>query len=355
MRTLAGFLALIFCLIALPVAAQAEAPCKSANAVSKSIETIQNDYRAWRGHCVSLRGVKIRNRLYSDRNALLEPLDVYGGSIRHSIVLYGWHRGSATPKAVLAEIIGFVGSCADQNAAVEAEQAKRPDDIIMVGGYCHTSLETFVTPVSIRVISTAPISRLTEADLLEEGRKLVEAPPSLTGRNDHLATARAFAAALANGDQRAFARLTDPEIGPDLDTLGAQPAPAWLRQHLRDAHRAFVKAAAVRQRFADLGRVEDRQEHIFVDREDLEASKAGSGGVSSFTTCWCKTPNCTARWPVIALDVDNDPVRPYLCVPTNDYVIYRKGNAIQAQLISRMGVLAEPDWRSGSAAAHARQ
>jgi len=162
MRILTHALAVFLCCIVLPGAAWAagsRAACNRDRAKATTIEVVRAEYSAWSGRCVSLRGIAVGARLFADRMATLEPKSAFGEEVRRSIVLYKSGRHLQDRKVRMVEVTGTIGSCADQNAAVGVMQAENPNDIIMVSGYCHTSLETYIQPVSIRILSRAPMQR----------------------------------------------------------------------------------------------------------------------------------------------------------------------------------------------------
>jgi hypothetical protein len=318
--------------------------CTPARAVPSTIEAVQTDYKAWSGRCVSLSGILIRNHLYADRQAVLEPRAGWGKDVRHTIVLYDRNRIWSRRKPATVKVIGIIGSCADQNAAIEQMQLDNPNEIIMVSGYCHTSLETYIETASLRIISYDPIPRLVEAEVPVEGRELVEAPLDHPGRVEHVAAARAMVEALVTGNEETFRRLSRPEVQHDIDGLDGKPMPDWLKRNMHETHARFSDMKALRRRFAAVYPFGSRQERIFINRDDLQA--VGNESYSQLIACWCTAVDCSGRWPIMTLDADNNSKRPYLCLQANDYVIFRqKDPAIQVEVASEQNGFAEPNWR----------
>lgn len=341
MRRLLCLLLIALCWAAPATAARR--PCTPASATRTTIETVRADYPAWAGRCVALRGIADGNRLLADRHALLERRPGFGDEIRRSIVLYRLRRlpRIASPRRV--EVIGRVGSCADQNATVEAMRTEAPDQIIMVSGYCHTSLETYVEPVAIRTLSRAAIPRLTEAEVPVGARELVAVSEGLPGLAPNLAAARAMATALASGDRVAFGRLRDPDVHADQAKLGGAPTPEWIIRRQREIDDAFRDLGDVRRRFAALPNGTARQELLLVDRRDL--AEREDGEFPALTVCWCRTADCAGRWPVRRADADNQGDRPYLCTTATDYLLGpRAGKAIQVDVVDGRNGFAEPAW-----------
>lgn len=339
-----------------PVAAAEEGgKCTRALAEPATIAAINADYESWRGRCVSLSGIVFDNHLFADRLATLESGVGYREDLQGSLFLYGQERVSIPRRSARIRITGIVGSCKDAHAAVAAMQAEEPQSIIMVSGYCHTSLENFLQPVALRRLSLAPVPRLTEAEVPADRRPLVEASAGLPRYADHVAAAQALAAAMAAGDVRAYMALTDAEIGSYGDS-NEKDAPAWLRRHVREAKARFGDQRALRRRFAALAPFATRQGKVFVERDlsqDAQQRVAILSGFadSGFITCWCEEENCDGRWPVAVFDADNAPERPYLCVRTGDYKLYKMGGgdiAIQAEAPMPANGFAEPTVESSN-------
>jgi hypothetical protein len=311
---------------------------------------VRGDYEAWRGRCVSLRGLAIGNRLFADRRALLEASEVFGENIRHSIPLHNGRHMRPGRKPAWTEITGTVGSCADANAAIAADQAQSPPGtLVMIGGFCHTSLETYVAPTTIRIVSHAPIPRLTEAEVPEAERLLVDAPRNEPNRDRLVGAARALAVAMRDGDEATYTRLTNPDIQYGLGELAGKKPEPWLRRDLREAHTAFVTLAPLRQRLAAMPAPDARQERVFVEPGDLKAWKTDHYEIASYITCWCRTANCHGRWPVILRDADNNPSRPYLCARSSDYLVGHGKTVEQAQIVEQSEGFAEPAWPAPAA------
>jgi hypothetical protein len=324
---------------AFALASSSGAACYNQIASPATIEAVQGRFDSWRGRCVRLRGLFVAGILYVDRQATVEPVQVWREGATRSIVVFP--NGRSKPNgAAWVEIAGRLGSCADANDSVRQWNYDHPrDGIMMVSGYCHTSLANYIDPASIRRLGGEPVLRLTEAEVPAERRQLVDAPLSLAGRGDHRAAARALAAAIASEDEAAFLRQAHPETRIELDKLhGARP-PRWLREDLATAHAEYL--AAIRTSpLRRLGSLEGRQERILVGPEAL----VDPGDEPRYLICWCREPDCTGRWPVARLDADNDPNRPYVCVSTSTYVLFREGIAVAATAELPSGGFAEPAW-----------
>ncbi|MEO7689540.1 MAG: hypothetical protein ABIS51_09650 [Sphingomonas sp.] len=307
-----------------------------------TIEEIQADYAAWEGRCVRVRGIAVNIELFADRQAMLEDIGGFGKSRRRSIIILARHPQPTHRRPILVEVTGAVGSCATDNAIVAAMAAAEPDSFIMVGGYCHTSLATYIRPISIRDLHGGNPVRLVEGEVPLDRRQLVEAPAGLPGRVEITVAARSLVAAIAARDEETFRRLSSPDVQRELDRSNSE-MPDWLRRDLAESHRDFVKITGSNSPFASVSTLAGRQERVLIERSELADALEDSGGKPELTICWCKTADCSGRWPVIAFDADNLPRRPYLCVHTSEYELGTPdGMVIQARVDLMPDGFAEP-------------
>lgn len=135
---------------AVTVTARAEAEtvhCTHTNAVSTTIEAIQAAAARWDGRCVRITGIAFAGRLYANRAARREPLNEDGNAKRSLVFL-----SSQAParRGARLEIIGRVQDCRRANESVLAMMKADPTQFVMVGGYCHTSMEVTVMATNIR-------------------------------------------------------------------------------------------------------------------------------------------------------------------------------------------------------------
>ncbi|WP_143075061.1 hypothetical protein [Sphingobium sp. AP50] len=308
-------------------AASAKSPDRCSPAIAKStdIETIQSNYRDWAGQCVRVQGLGIDRHLYADRQALTEHTPPFGEGALRSIVLYPNNKTGRLPenRPRMIEVTGRVGSCQDANDAIAEMQTGAPDQIIMVGGYCHTSLATYISPSHIRVIDPTRPARLTEAEVPPEQRDIMDAPtdwPALPAMRD---TAHALFNALAKRDRAAFVRLSEPYYD--------WPIPA------KEAKQNFARLTAPKAAFAHVPAA-TQQERAFTERLMPE-----EGTPSGLLLCRCKTSDCTGKWPALRRDADNLPERPYLCIAANNYLLGPgKATVIQATAPLAKDGFAEP-------------
>lgn len=124
--------------------------CTSANATPTRLEVVLADPASWQGRCVRITGIVSGARLYADRGALADwmkgPSDA---DAKRAIQLYRGRRVLVRSPAWRV-VIGTIDSCVRENEAVEDFRHADSDSLIMVGGFCHTSLEPYFTPTAIR-------------------------------------------------------------------------------------------------------------------------------------------------------------------------------------------------------------
>jgi hypothetical protein len=326
MRRLFALLVGFTAIVAFGTSAQAahEPQCGPRTATATKIEAVQADYASWRGKCVKLSGIVFDGRLYADRMAFAEPpLDVWKGHPR-AIVIKPRKGPSRDRTPRLTEVVGRIGSCADENAAVEAMQSQT-SDIIFLAGYCHTSLENYVVPSVVRAIGKNVVPRL-------------QAPAGLKGLPEAQVEAKRMLRILLDHDEDGYARSSQPELAEDLDKTKGARKPDWLSERLHDIHIDYARIEGRIQ--PDVNRLApDAAMMTFVERSELSSDDS----FPSLLHCWCKGPDCAGRWPVLLADADNLRQRPFLCITTNGYLLGpERKTVIQSRVPFAEAGFAEP-------------
>lgn len=311
-----------------PTRAQAATTCTSATAVSTSVGEIEKDYKAWRGRCVAVSGMVFKEKLYADRQSfLIEDHDIYDRHATPFIVVYPSDAGGFRRTPMQADVVGVVGSCADENEAVEGYGAAHPDELVMTGGYCHTSMNDYVRPVVVDRHAQERIVRFTQSELAPAQWELVEAPADLPRLGEQVTAATGLAQALADGDAHAFGMLTMPDVADELAKAKGKPLESWVIDRMADSRTDFTKARRIGTVLKAILPLATAQSRTLISSRELARfrapPKAGDEAPSEFylTTCWCRTTDCTGRWPVLNVDADNLPSRPYACVETSGYLL----------------------------------
>lgn len=304
-----------------------------------TIDAVQAKPEPVTGKCVTLRGILANSRLYVDRQATIEIDDrVDDRRPRRSIVVMTRNR---TEPAALVEVTGRIVDCGLQNDIIAAEQAKT-NDVIMLGGYCHTSLETYLDRPSIRVLSDAPVARLVEAEVPASRRLLVPAPDAMPGLDRATAAARALLVAIATRDEVAFRRLHNV-LAQDIIDTNDPAVPAKGNDWVEEAHDDFVKSATLGPIANKILSNPSGQTRSFIEASDF--ANLGKDGSSPYriTICWCTADDCTNRWPIAPFQADNAPGRPYFCAMVGDYLLGPgKASAPEVEIPQSFGGFAEP-------------
>jgi hypothetical protein len=315
--------------------------CTWRTARAATVEAARTD-RHLETRCVRLRGLMVGDRLHADREAMAEAAGARGRTARRSLPLltdgaqkaFRW-RGPAAE----VEALGVVQSCETAQAMLQELRQAEPDMIVTLAGLCHVSHETYLDVSSVRRVSRQPVYRLTEEEVPAAMREMVAAPMGAPGVEAHRAAARQLVGAVERRDPDLFARLNDPDMErPNATARGRERQQAAAAAQFRRASAANSAARAIMP-------LAGRQEQLFVHRDDADATDtagegSADGGEDRAVTCWCRTSDCTGRWPVREADADNDPARPYVCVLTSDYYVGR--HVIQARFPEASSALAEP-------------
>lgn len=319
-------------------AAAAVKSCAGAEISDATIEQVQANLARYAGRCVRMRGILADGRLYADRQATLETRDKTADDRRpkRSIVVL---RDGQFPPA-LVELVGRLSDCGWAHDAVASYQAAHPDEIVMVSGFCHTSIEAYFDKPMVRILSTAPILRLLEAEVPLAKRLLVETPAVLPGRGKAIDAAKALLVAISTRDEAAFRRLHNPLAQDILDTDGPS---GRTNEWVAEAHTDFLRSGTLRPVAAAILAHPERQTRVFIEADDAADFRDNGGTPYRLTTCWCTVDNCSGRWPIALYQADNIPARPYFCAMVGSYLLGpRKPTVPYVELPEEKAGFAEP-------------
>ncbi len=286
-------------LAASPARAEERADCTPRSATTATVAAIAGDPPAWTGRCVTVTAVGSGRWLYESVDGFYrlsrEPGDPASNGLRLGLdnltrTIAGFPELTVT---------GRVQDCEAARQAVEA--SAKAGEIAMIAGYCHYFSGAYLWVEKARRGPAKPFERRTRVrgegygDLSSGSdawarRALVEQKSS------------AFLAAVVARDRQALAELMAPDPTDALDLEAARKAAADV------LGRSSV--------FKALG--------LSSQRIVLRRRGAGDDGLDAFA-CFCRTADCTGRWPIASFDVDNLPSRPYACIRVADYVVFQKG------------------------------
>ncbi|MCK0127953.1 hypothetical protein [Erythrobacter sp. F6033] len=295
-------------------------PCTVERAKPVTIEAIQNDFDSWFGECVAVRGIFDQRRFYADRKAFLELPDEDKTdkarsipiNLRKAPVRFGQQIG----RPVEATLIAMVYSCQHSYDLLRKEQERNSNVIIMMGGFCHYTLERYLLPIELRDVSNAPVERLLKSDLEGDEADLIVTTDRFVDLAAHQEAAdKAFAALSAND--------IDAYLSIALEDYDAQKRDderdRWEREDTADAIAEFGQVKGVfLSAWRDAGMAEDTFEQAsFVSKVDLDFEDLGMRSPARYFHCRCPDEGCEERFPVMSVDATNAHDRPFVCVETN--------------------------------------
>jgi hypothetical protein len=306
-------------LIALAAAAATPTACTRANAESATIRQIMTEPDRFRHRCVTVTALQRGASMFEsvDDFYLASPFagkpeanPIYRGRLilENQRRMRSWLGHADADRLHRATATGEVRDCVEIRDAIQASAG--PDEIVFTTGLCHYLHGWYLQTSELEIGEAVPAVRLTgEANRTRVGN-LVEAPPSWPYRAFVEEHARRYLAALRAGDRTTFLAL-------HLDAERPQSGGA--------AGRDALEAGFGRHRgFADL-RTSPRspQMAIFLEDEPGPATTPPGQAPSDYSAliCFCRGPDCTARWPISSFDADNREDRPYACTDFSPYFL----------------------------------
>jgi hypothetical protein len=305
----------------LALAAPHPADCTAANSTTTTIEAITAQPKLWLDRCVKISGIAGGLVLHSDLDSMYRSAR-YNKEGRRSPDHFERRIGLdsqelrthplLTREARRIEVIGRVDSCERRTERIVAAGG-----IPFLGGYCHYEGGPTVVATSYRIVSRQYERLVGEAQRRRVGN-LVEPPPDWEWRDELEGMARNFAAAVRARDRPRLASLLS--YGQSLEeerivSILREPAYRELRDGVPGEIRLFTTAVGGRFRPGDSG-------HVFAH------------------LCYCRTLDCSGRWPITSRDADAGRDRPYVCVAVSGRIAPPPNLSLYAD--AEGGWLAEP-------------
>lgn len=309
--------------------------CTWESAGAATVEQITVNFRGWQGKCVRVKALHAygnyatTNRLLSDRTAVLEDEEPR----QRSVVLNADpERGHERHRPRWEEVLGTVGSCQIANEVVGAMQAADPDEFIMIAGLCHYTLDHFLVPVAFRAVDAPAATRLRRSEVEPGQLKLLVVAPAASAYRERRETGERMFAALEGLDFKTFVSLDQPEVARDLATGGEASLHEADRERLAESRADFEEAVAAFGA-AKIGRGKPIMlaERSLDEASDLEVLNGPDAEDGAY---WCRLREGADEddLPVLAEDIDNDPSRPFFCLWTGEYVVFRQGTVPSARV-----------------------
>jgi hypothetical protein len=323
------FIAALLALIA--QASETPSPqCTAANSVQTTIAEIQSHANRFINRCVQVSGLIAGRTIYSGRDGIYlvsrsrAANNQARASFEHRLGIDSQQLGLPPGQPSWATVTGWVDSCEQRAARRQRARETRLDSLIgTLGGYCHWEAGLVLVPRD-HAVREVRVERLTGESARQRFGNLVRMPTDWPQRTAVEEFAADFVASLHTRDRSRMAELHD--IRPTTRHQGDR---AMLDMLLSEAESPF---AGIRAGDAP-------QTAIFVRREHDGSLR--DRDAPSAVICFCRSADCTNRWPISDVDAGNSPERPYACTRVEPRDWMRRGAGLSTAP-SRRGFLAEP-------------
>ncbi|HYG31017.1 MAG TPA: hypothetical protein VD887_12495 [Allosphingosinicella sp.] len=300
-----------------------ETDCTARVAVRADIRHMAREPERWLGRCVRLDGYVDYNRFYSDVGGYYRYFATNYDDTRNFgwMGLYPVRRYGFRGPMRRGSVFGIVHDCETDHARA---QARSPDSIVMMTGFCHYRYGLVLRRVWFRPEARADFER----QMGEEPRRGFGDLESTSEAGPLPAEVRIlfdrFLAAVRAGDEETLRGLAVLRYGdePDERTRAATQR-AFL---LGEDGSPFASLRAAR---------ETPPVAFFRERRSRHAPPA-----EGWHACFCKTEDCSGLWPISAEDASADPIRPYVCVRAFGYDYRRPPDRIS--IVPQSGYPLEP-------------
>jgi hypothetical protein len=302
-----------------PASAQPPAPCTRQSAQPAAIQAIMHDPAAYRGRCVAVTAFSHGLMLFAslDGYYLAGPLTGIGPArepeARERLGMENRRVMRRIPRGGLRLVTAFgrVQICEELRDMIEGSAG--PNEIVMLMGFCHMANGPVLGLTDVSLSPSPSPARLSgEANRARLGN-LVAPPADWPHRAFVEEYARQYLAALRSGDRATFARIHEPDHQSGAE---GSEAVALAFGH----HRGFrdIRTAPQPPQMAIF--IQDAPGPRIWSAEDRDDDYAS-------TICFCRSGDCTDRWPISTFDADNREDRPYVCASFGPYIVFNGGTA----------------------------
>lgn len=309
----------------------ADLPCTPQTAARGDIRTMIANPDEWLTRCVTIRGTSSGFRLYADVDAFYQPTsDWQKDSSNGGTLGLQWYLGDASdrPEDGELELTGTMQDCQAAHDHVSAMNAADSNRIVMVSGYCHTSLGLYYMIEHARRLGPGKLNRQLPEHAGRRYGDLEPAPAGWLLRQDMEQRAAAFLAAVRTRDEAALNKMhvayefADAEPDDMRDMLLNEPRSPFGRLRTGPA---------------------SPQMQMFVTRMSVEDRASLENSIDKWqpVICFCLVRDCEKLWPIRVADADNLSSRPYACTRVIAGT-YNFGPAIWLDTPRATGGLVEP-------------
>jgi hypothetical protein len=278
-------------------------PCTARTAERATVVEITSRPDHYFGRCVTVTGPYAGITMFSDREGMY-LVNRYGpdgnptaADIGHRIGIDRQQlRNIGLRYPLQTTVTGRVDTCERRRARLEQDARARGEiPLFLLSGYCHYYGGPTIV-VDAFEITERSFERLSGESARRKYGNLAPMPADWQQRAVVETLTADFLAALRAGDRAALTALHD--IRPNT-----------TNEHDRAV--LFDLLESLQSPFAAFRRTPPSQIAYFV---------GASGGVPlpndnyiAARVCFCRTADCTGRWPISNNDADADPDRPYVC------------------------------------------
>lgn len=294
------------------LAAQSPTPCTPETSIRTTVADIGRNSERFMGKCVTVAGPFGGVSVYGSvediyLSSQFGPDGNYNRTAGRNgrLGLYSPDNALLRLKPVRTrriEVTGTVDSCERRSDAARAQEkadlAQGKISLISLSGYCHFRRGAIVSAVDWSFDPPQRYERLTGEHAREVYGNIVEMDDDWPFARELHETSAAFLAAFRAGDRDRLMALhdfTDPK-------------------HVSNARVMTLLLDQPDSPFAQIRSNPAPQTQFFVSRYEAGQVEAGKRPkLASGIACYCRTKDCTGRWPISRNDADNLPERPYAC------------------------------------------
>ena len=263
-----------------PANAQGARMCAPTNAEKATVAAIAADPAAWTGKCVTLPAIYSNEQLYADQDAIYGAnKNVIGGFADGKGAIEGFWSGQYT---------GRVADCAAAERELALGLLRSPS--ISVNGRTMGCVEPkgpFLLFMSQRDLKPVTLTRRLRKQAGPDGGDLKPAPADWARLPAVQKAAGEIIEALRNTDRAVLSHYGMRDFAIERVLGSSDTAIADLRK-------------------PDLPKTSDNPVQVFVHDSSDAAFKSEA--------CYCRTKDCSAKWPIARRDADNQASRPYACI-----------------------------------------
>jgi hypothetical protein len=300
-------------------------PCNPREAVRTTVVEIGRNPERFVDRCVTVTGAFAGIRMYSRQEGmyLLYRFARDGNQVAaHRVHLIGIDNQDMRDLRMRfpqrTTVTGRVDTCERRY-----ERIRAAGGFPFLAGYCHYESGPTIL-VDRYSITEQSYGRMMGEEARRRFGNLIPMPEDWPNRSRVEAVAAEFLAALRARDRTKIRELHD------------------IRDE-RNEHDRGVLSDLLESRYSVFTQVRDRsssQIAMFVIAAEDDSPLGRGDERPNATVCFCRTDDCSGRWPIAINDANNEPARPYACIGVEPREGTRGGAQVETPI--RGGWLREP-------------